>query len=361
MTELLNTSIAGNDLVAWLKAMLWVVAAVGVMRGLMPMVIVRLAAWADTTAINWDNAVVNALRATRWSLIALAALGPASQELTLGPVAERWMHGLAMVAVSIQIGLWMGAFLDSWILSTRKQALQNDPSTTSALAVLSFLARVVLWSVLLLMVLDNLGFDVNTLVAGLGIGGIAVGLALQNILGDLFASLTIVLDKPFQVGHFIIIDEFSGTVEHIGLKATRIRSLSGEMLVFSNADLTKARLRNYKFMQERRIALKFGVTYDATPEQLEKIPKMLKEILGSMEQVRFDRAHFVAFGDSSLNFEMVYWMLTSDYTAYMDAQQAINLGLMRRLQQEGVSFAFPTRTVVFDTERALPVRLMPES
>jgi len=361
MQQLLNTSIAGNDLVAWLRAALWVIVAVGVMRGLMPIAIARLAGWAEKTAITWDNALVNALRVTRWSLVAVVALGPASQELTLGPLAERWMNGLAMVALSLQIGLWVGAFLDTWIRNTREQALQNDPSTTSALSVLSFLARVVLWSVLLLMVLDNLGFDVNTLVAGLGIGGIAVGLALQNILGDLFASLTIVLDKPFQVGHFIIIDEFSGTVEHIGLKATRIRSLSGEMLVFSNADLTKARLRNYKFMQERRIVFKFGVTYDATPEQLEKIPSILREIIEGTEQARFDRAHFAAFGDSSLDFELVYWMLTADYTAYMDVQQAINLGLMRRLQQEGVSFAFPTRTLVFDTERAVPVRLMAEA
>ena len=361
MQQLLNTSIAGNDLVAWLRAALWVIVAVGVMRGLMPIAIARLAGWAEKTAITWDNALVNALRVTRWSLVAVVALGPASQELTLGPLAERWMNGLAMVALSLQIGLWVGAFLDTWIRNTREQALQNDPSTTSALSVLSFLARVVLWSVLLLMVLDNLGFDVNTLVAGLGIGGIAVGLALQNILGDLFASLTIVLDKPFQVGHFIIIDEFSGTVEHIGLKATRIRSLSGEMLVFSNADLTKARLRNYKFMQERRIVFKFGVTYDATPEQLEKIPSILREIIEGTEQARFDRAHFSAFGDSSLDFELVYWMLTADYTAYMDVQQAINLGLMRRLQQEGVSFAFPTRTLVFDTERAVPVRLMAEA
>lgn len=361
MQQLLNTSIAGNDLVAWLRAALWVIVAVGVMRGLMPIAIARLAGWAEKTAITWDNALVNALRVTRWSLVAVVALGPASQELTLGHLAERWMNGLAMVALSLQIGLWVGAFLDTWIRNTREQALQNDPSTTSALSVLSFLARVVLWSVLLLMVLDNLGFDVNTLVAGLGIGGIAVGLALQNILGDLFASLTIVLDKPFQVGHFIIIDEFSGTVEHIGLKATRIRSLSGEMLVFSNADLTKARLRNYKFMQERRIVFKFGVTYDATPEQLEKIPSILREIIEGTEQARFDRAHFAAFGDSSLDFELVYWMLTADYTAYMDVQQAINLGLMRRLQQEGVSFAFPTRTLVFDTERAVPVRLMAEA
>lgn len=357
MTDLLNTSIAGNVLTMWLSAMLWVGAAVGVMTVLKPLAIVRLDVWAGKTSNTWDDAIVHALRRTHWLLIALTALYPASEELTLTMQAERWMHGLATVALFIQIGLWVGAFLDSGIRSTRKQALQTDPSTTSALTMLSFLARVGLWAVLLLLLLDNLGFNVNTLVAGLGIGGIAIGLALQNILGDLFASLSIVLDKPFQVGHFIIVDDFSGTVENIGLKATRIRSLSGEMLVFPNADLTKARLRNYKLMEERRIEFAFGVTYDTSAEQLENIPKILKEITDAMTEVRFDRAHFVAFGASSLDFEVVYWMLTPDYAAYKDAQQTINLALVRRLNQAGVNFAFPTRTLVLDGGRPLPVSL----
>jgi small-conductance mechanosensitive channel len=359
MLELLNFPISGTPMIQWIKALLWVVLAVGVMRVLMPKVVSKLDRLAAKTSTTWDDAVVHALAATRWTLIALVALSPASNELVLTPDVERWVHGAALAALFIQIGLWVGSFLDSWIRTARKQGMEVDPSATSALSMLSFIARAVLWSVLLLLMLSNFGFDVNTLVAGFGIGGIAIGLAVQNILGDLFASLSIVLDKPFQVGDFIIIDEFSGTVENIGLKATRIRSLSGEMLVFSNADLTKSRLRNYKLMQQRRIAFKFGVTYSTPPDQLQAIPDLVKEIVTGLPNVRFERAHFSSFGDSSLDFDVVYWMLTSDYTAYMDAQQAINLALLRQLSAKDVDFAFPTRTLILEIPRPVSVNLSP--
>ncbi|MBW6495887.1 MAG: mechanosensitive ion channel family protein [Burkholderiaceae bacterium] len=357
MPELLDLSIAGNPAIDWLKALLWVVLSVGAMKILKPKLVSRARKWAGRTENSWDDAVVHAMAVTRWSLIALIALSLASNELILKPVVERWIHGAAMAAFFVQIGLWVGSFLDSWIRSARQRGLEVDPSATSALSMMSFLARVALWSVLLLLLLSNFGFDVTTLIAGLGIGGIAIGLALQSILGDLFASLSIVLDKPFQVGDFIIVDQLTGTVENIGLKTTRVRSLSGEMLVFSNADLTKTRLRNFKQMQERRAVFKFGVTYATTPAQLEAIPGMVRKIAAGLPNVRFDRCHFVAFGDSSLEFEVVYWMLTSDYTAYMDAQQAINLALLRRLTEEGVDFAFPTRTLILETPRAVSVSL----
>ena len=178
-------------------------------------------------------------------------------------------------------------------------------------------------------------------------------------MGDLFASLSIVLDKPFQVGDFIVVDDFSGTVENIGLKATRVRSLSGEQLVFSNADLTKSRLRNYKLMEERRIAFKFGVTYNTSPDQLQAIPAMLKEIIEGLPNVRFDRAHFSGFGDSSLDFDVVYWMLKPEYGMYMDTQQAINLAMLRGFGERGVDFAFPTRTVILETPPPATLNLSP--
>ncbi|MGP1680746.1 MAG: mechanosensitive ion channel family protein [Giesbergeria sp.] len=208
-----------------------------------------------------------------------------------------------------------------------------------------------------MLLLDNLGFDVNALVAGLGIGGIAIGLALQNILGDLFASLSIVLDKPFQVGDFVVIDDFSGTVENIGLKTTRLRSLSGEVLVFSNGDLTKSRLRNYKLMKERRIPFTFGIAFSATPEQLEQLPGAVKRVVDAQEQARFDRTHFTGFSGASLDFEVVYWMRTPDYSAYRDVQQAINLGMMREFASIGVEFAVSTRTVLQAGEHGLAVAL----
>jgi small-conductance mechanosensitive channel len=348
--EFLNQPIAGNAFFVWMKALLWVVLAVGLMRVVVPKVVAKLEVFALKTSSNWDDAAVNALVATRWRLIALMALGPASNELELLPIVERWCHGLALVALFIQIGLWVASFLDTWIRSARKQGLEVDPSATSALSMLSFIARAALWSILLLVLLSNFGFDVNTLVAGFGIGGIAIGLAVQNILGDLFASLSIVLDKPFQVGDFIIIDEYCGTVDNIGLKATRIRSLSGEMLVFSNTDLTKARLRNYKTMEERRIVFNFSVTYATTTDQLEALPNALKTITESVDSVRFDRAHLKGFSPSGLDFELVYWMTTPDYNHYMDAQQIINLALLRKLSDDGVQLAVPIRSLVLDKD-----------
>jgi small-conductance mechanosensitive channel len=183
------------------------------------------------------------------------------------------------------------------------------------------------------------------LVAGLGIGGIAVALALQNVLGDLFASLSIILDKPFVLGDFIIVGDLLGVVEKIGLKTTRVRSLSGEQLIFANSDLLSSRIRNFKRMQERRIAFGFGVLYQTKPEQLEAIPGMVKGIIEGQENARFDRAHFKGFGESAYDFEVVYFLNTPDYVAYMDCQQAINLGICRGLAERGVEFAYPTRTI----------------
>jgi len=168
---------------------------------------------------------------------------------------------------------------------------------------------------------------------------------VQNVLGDLFASLSIVLDKPFAVGDFLIIDEHMGAVEHVGLKTTRIRSLSGEQLVFSNSDLLKSRIRNYGRMFERRVVFKFAVTYQTPRDKLKIIPQIVRESILELDKVRFDRAHFQAYGASSLDFEIVYYVLAPDYNLYMDIQQAINLRIHERFEQEGIDFAYPTQTV----------------
>jgi small-conductance mechanosensitive channel len=223
--------------------------------------------------------------------------------------------------------------------------MKEDAAAATTIGALRFIAKLVLWTAVLLLALDNLGLDITTLVAGLGVGGIAVALALQSVLGDLFASLSIVLDKPFVIGDFIIVGDFLGTVEHIGLKTTRVRSLSGEQLVFSNGDLLSSRIRNYKRMAERRIVFGFGVVYQTPAEQLEAIPGMVREFIESLEKTRFDRAHFKGFGNFSLDFEVVYYVLVPDYNIYMDIQQQINLALYRRFEQDGIEFAYPTQTL----------------
>ena len=262
-----------------------------------------------------------------------------------------WTASLLTLAALLQSGRWITGVITLWIARYKAEKLQADASAVTSMQAVGLVSKIVVWSVIALMLLDNLGIDVTALVAGLGIGGIAIGLALQNILGDLFASLSIVLDKPFVIGDTLTVGTDSGTVEHIGLKSTRLRSLSGEQIVFSNGDLLSARVRNFERMTERRVVLGFGVTYDTDPETLAAIPDLARgavETVGADEDgapLRFDRAHFKALAASSLDFEVVYHVLDPDYGRYMDAQQAINLALVRAFRDRDIEFAFPTQTV----------------
>jgi small-conductance mechanosensitive channel len=289
------------------------------------------------------------LRRTRRSLLLLPVLYIGSLFLTLPPHLEAVLRSAAVLAVLLQLALWAVIGIDFWVESTRRKRLAADAATVSLIGVLGFIGKLVLWVLLLLLVLDNLGVNVTALVAGLGVGGIAVALALQNILGDLLASLSIVLDKPFVLGDTIQVDDFMGTVEHIGLKTTRLRSISGEQIVFPNGNLLQSRIRNLKRMSERRVVFTFGVVYETPAGTLETIPGLVRAIVEAQEGVRFDRAHFRRLGDWSLDFEVVYFVTTPDHNLYLDRQQAINLALLRRFEEAGIALAFPTRTVRLQT------------
>lgn len=308
----------------------------------------RFAAFAARTSSPLDDVVVEMAKALRQWLMLLITFYIGSRYLEFSSDTDTVLRKIAILAAFFQMGLWLAAILNFWINLSRDRAMRENAAAATGLSAIGFIARVTLWIVIALLMLDNLGIDVTALVAGLGVGGIAIALAIQNILGDLLASLSIVLDKPFVIGDFIVIDDFAGTVEHVGLKTTRLRSLSGEQLVFSNGDLLKARLHNYKRMQERRIVFSFGVLYQTSADQLQKIPVLVRAIIEAQPLIRFDRAHFKDFGDSSLNFEAVYWMLDPDYNRYMDTQQAINLGMVRAFSAEDVQFAYPTRTLQMD-------------
>ena len=345
---LLELELLGNPLQDWLAA-LGIALAINVVVGLFKWTIVhRLAKVATRSSHAFDDALVEIARRTRQWLILGVTLFVASHYLELPARAESVLRVTATVAAFLQLGLWAGAGLDFWLNRYRQRTLQTDAGAATSLAALSFVGRVLLWAFVLLLALDNLGVDVTALVAGLGVGGIAVALAVQNILGDLFASLSIVMDKPFVIGDFIVIDDYSGTVEHVGLKTTRIRSISGEQLIFSNSDLLKARLRNYKRMQERRIVFSFGVLYQTSPQQLQQIPGIVRGIIEAQERARFDRAHFSRFGESSLDFEVVYWMKEPDYGRYMDTQQAINLALFQAFAEAKIGFAYPSRSIYIE-------------
>jgi small-conductance mechanosensitive channel len=192
---------------------------------------------------------------------------------------------------------------------------------------------------------DNFGYKITTLIAGMGIGGIAIALAAQNILGDLFCYFTIIFDKPFEIGDFVVVDDFSGTIEHIGIKTTRIRSLEGEQLVFSNADITGSRLHNYKRMERRRIVFSIGVVYDTPYQKLKAIPEIIKEIIEKIDNVSFDRGHLKSMGDFSINYEFVYFVASSDYNDFMNVQQDIYLAIYKSFEEKQIEFAFPTQTL----------------
>lgn len=313
----------------------------------------KLAAWAQRSAAQWDDLLADMVSATHNLMLFGIALLVGVNNLKLPPKAENIVdHGFTLILLS-QVGLWGHRVIRGWrnLQINRYQAAENGAAAMNY-GVLSFLAEAVLWIILILMVLDNFGVNITTLVASLGIGGIAVALAVQNILGDLFASLSIALDKPFVAGDFIIIDTMMGTVKHVGLKTTRIQSLSGEELIFSNADLLKSRIRNYKRMTERRVVFQIGVVFGTAPEKLKRVNEIIREAVQSQSGVRLDRTHFKAIGASSLDFEVVYYVLDPDYTRYMDIQQAINLALMERMQSESISFAFPTQTLHIERARA---------
>lgn len=308
----------------------------------------RTSRLSQKTSTVIDDVLALALEATkRWFLLIVSFWGGA-RFLNRG-ITDTVFDTALFFAITLQIALWANRAVSAYITLYTNKRKEDDPSSIAAVQAMFFIVRLIVWSVALLLLIDNLGYDITALVAGLGIGGIAIALALQNILGDLFASLSIILDKPFVVGDFIIVGDFLGSVEKIGIKTTRLRSLSGEQLIFSNADLLSSRIRNYKRMQERRIPFNFGVIYQTSPDKLEIIPGRLKEIIDGIDGLRFDRAHFKSFGASSYDFEVVYYINTPDYYAYMDAQQTINLAMCRAFKEIGVEFAYPTRTIFMAT------------
>ncbi|GLS06015.1 hypothetical protein GCM10007860_31800 [Chitiniphilus shinanonensis] len=306
-----------------------------------------LTAWLAPRLQTRKSSVVQAwaasFAATSFWLLLPIAVKVGANGLTLPAKVDSTLSIIALIAFIVQIALWANRALVQWFASETVRRRQVDAEAATAMTILGFLARLVLWTMILLIVLDQLGFNISGLIAGLGIGGVAVALAVQNILGDLFASLAIVLDKPFVVGDFIIVGDMMGSIERVGLKTTRVRSLSGEQLVFSNDDLLKSRIRNYQKLQERRVVFSVAVPYDTPRDKLERLPGLIRDIVTTREKVRIDRAHFQGIGNASFTFEVVYFVLSPDFNLYMDIQQAINLDLVSAFEREGLEFAVPVQ------------------
>ncbi|VXB76592.1 mechanosensitive ion channel family protein [Massilia sp. 9I] len=332
-----------NDLENWMMAIGVCIGATATMHFLRMIALRRLGDLSRRTVTRLDDLVVKMLRRT--FVTPQLAIG-----LYLGSIflvmPESWRMVVSRIAVAglvLQLGIWGDTALRGW--RSQLLATPGDGARKASSTILFFMMRLVVWTVAFLMMLDNFGFNITTLVASLGIGGIAVALATQNILGDLFASLSIMLDKPFEIGDFIIVGDALGAVEYIGLKTTRLRGLGGEQIVFSNGELLRSRIHNHKRMASRRVAFVLRVAYGTSEAQVTAIPAMIREIIKGRSDVDFERAHFFRYGDWSLDFEVVYHFKSPDYILHMDAQQDILLHIYRAFQREGIQFAHPLSVV----------------
>ncbi len=345
MTEWLNIEFVGNNLLQWLIALAVTLVALGLTGIVLRIGIRRLKASVDEEDSELVQLIAAVAARTSWIFTSILALYIGSLVLMLPDQARSVINSVIIIAFLLQAGLWASAALRTSVEHYRKRQLGKDPASVTTLNILNFIGRVALWSVVLTLVLDNLGVNITALVAGLGVGGIAIALAVQTILGDLFASLSIVLDKPFVIGDFLIVGDFLGAVEHVGLKTTRLRSLSGEQLVFSNSDLLNSRIRNYGRMFERRVPFNIGVTYQTPREKLRLIPTIIREAIEKQDRTRFDRSNFKEYGSYSLNFESVYYIDGPDYNVFMNIHEAVCLDIHERFEQEGIEFAYPTQVI----------------
>lgn len=335
-----------NGIQDWIYAGSIVIAVFFFSFFLKKIILHRLGTVAENTVSYWDDMALGILKGIHNLFLLTTSVYCGSLILTFPDDVKTYISKAFMTILLFQMALVGSQAVKIYIDKYRKQKVASHAAAVTTLVSIGFVVRSLLWSLLLLVALDNLGIDITAFIAGLGISGIAVALAVQNILGDLFASFSIVFDKPFVIGDFIIVGDFLGTVEYIGLKTTRIRSLSGEQLIFSNGDLLQSRIRNFKRMQERRVVFSIGVLYQTPLEKLRQIPEMLRNTIEEQSEARFERAHFKEYGTYAINFEIVYWIQTPDYNAYMDIQQNINLAIYQRFEDNDIQFAYPTQTIM---------------
>jgi small-conductance mechanosensitive channel len=342
--EILYRTFYGNTVFDYLISTGIFLASLLVIFAIKKLFITRLRALAQKTTSEIDDFLVDLIDKRIVPFFYLGSFYFSVQGLKMAQSIQKIFTVSISILLTILVVLAVTS-LAYFILERHWAAREKDSSRKNAFKGLLTGVRVLIWLVAAIMLLDNLGVNISTLVTGLGIGGVAIALASQAILGDLFSYFTIMFDRPFEIGDFIMIGDQSGTVEHIGLKSTRLRSISGEELVMCNKDLTGSRIRNYKRMQNRRIVFTIGLTYDTPLEKLKEAPLQIKSIIESIPLTKFDRSHFFSFGDFSLNVETVYFVTSPDYNKYMDIQQEINFRIKESFESMGMGFAFPTQIV----------------
>ncbi|MDJ0634793.1 MAG: mechanosensitive ion channel family protein [Xenococcaceae cyanobacterium MO_188.B29] len=348
----LSIQFLDNKISDYLLALVILVAGIFVLRIFRTIAIHRLKKLAARTDNIYDDAIIRILERNLIPIAYMGIIYVAIDNLTLHPILDRVVEVIVIMASTIFVIILLTTSLEYlmrlyWVTYHRDNANMEQSIDALVPAI-----RIFVWLIGLVFLLDNLGFDISAVVASLGIGGVAIALASQGVLQDLFSYFSILLDRPFELGDFIIVGDYVGTVEYVGIKTTRLKSISGEEIIIANTDLTSSRIRNFKRMRKRRIVFKFGVVYETTTKQLDQIPVLIAEIINNTDNTIFDRAHFSGYGKYSLDFEVVYFIDTNDYTIYMDAQQQINLKIKAEFTKRNIEFAYPTQINYFNN---LPV------
>lgn len=349
MQDFLNQTFFGNTVLTYITAVVIFIVGIIVINIFRKIILSRLKKWAERTATTLDDFLIRGIEKAVIPLLYYGAFYLAARTLMIPPKAEMLLNTISVILITFLALRVLTSFI-SYSLTVYVRKKGAGESKEKELKGITTILTLIVWTLGLVFLLDNLGLKVGSVIAGLGVGGIAIALAAQAVLGDLFAYFVIFFDRPFEIGDFIIVGDKLGAVEYIGLKTTRLRSLGGEQLVFSNKDLTDSRIHNYKRMERRRIVFRLGVTYQTKAEQLKEIPAIIKKIIEEQGDTTFDRGHFALYGDFSLTFEFVYYVLSSDYNKYMDTQQGINLKIFEEFEKRGIEFAYPTQTLFLNKE-----------
>jgi small-conductance mechanosensitive channel len=347
MTDFWNRLLWGNPLYVWLTVTATVIGASSLLYAARVFLLPRLERLSRKTTSTLDDFLVlfihKALLPFTWFLIVYLA----AAYLGSGKDAGAVLHKGLMLVSAFYVTRTLTLVLQYFVLRTL-EGQPGGPGKQKQAGGLIIVAKAGVWIIGSMFVLNNLGYNVSSLIAGLGIGGIAIALAAQAVLADVFSYFVILFDRPFETGDFIVVDNDMGIVEYIGVKTTRLRTLGGEQLICANKNLTDARVHNYKRMQTRRVVFSLGVTYETPPEVLKSIPGIVKGIITGQGDLQFDRGHLSAFGNSSLNFEFVYYIPNADYTVYMDKQQAVYFGIVEAFEKRHIELAYPTQKIVVD-------------
>lgn len=347
--SIIDQNFWGNSISNWVIAAAIIICLFILIRLFKFFILKKLTVWALNTSTTWDNFIVTVMERSVIPLVYISTIYFALSTLNFIDKIEKVIHVAYLIAFTFFVLRIISAAFRKFVYSFLQRREHSESKEKQAGGLIA-IANVVIWILGIIFLIDNLGYNVTTLIAGLGVGGIAIALAAQTVLGDLFSYFVIFFDRPFEVGDFVVVGDKNGVIEYIGIKTTRIRTLSGEQLVCANTDLTNSRLHNFKRMEKRRVVFSLGLTYQTSHAQLAEIPDLIREIIIKRPILQFDRAHFSGYGDFSLKFEVVYYVLDPDYNLYMDNQQSVYLDIFEAFEQKGIEFAYPTQTVFMNRQ-----------